>query len=73
MSPSPAVTCSACGFAWNSPTMVEGLRMLGACSKCGGALAFRDEAPRNRVTVDLPAARRRKAAAPHLVLGLPRR
>jgi hypothetical protein len=52
--------------------MVEGLRILGACSKCGGALSFRDEEPRNGIDVQLTVAGSR-STAPHLVLGLPRR
>lgn len=73
MSPLPAVTCSACGFAWNSPAMVEGLRILGACSRCGGELSFHDAMPRNGVEADISAIRIAPSTAPHLVLGLPRR
>ena len=68
MDRTPAVSCSGCGFAWNSATMAEGLRLLGSCPKCGGALAFRSEAP------EAPSASRFDAGqAPHLVLGIPRR
>jgi hypothetical protein len=70
MSPSPAVSCNSCGFAWNSSTMAEGLRILGSCPKCGGVLTFRDAAagePRIKRRIEIPAR------APHLVLGIPRR
>ena len=68
MERSPAVSCSGCGFAWNSAAMAEGLRLLGSCPKCGGGLAFRDQTP------SAPSASRFDAAqAPHLVLGIPRR
>ncbi|HEX8206765.1 MAG TPA: hypothetical protein VF587_11965 [Solirubrobacteraceae bacterium] len=62
----PAVECTSCHFAWHSARMAEGLRLLGSCPRCGGALAFPD-----------PVAPPAEAAAepggePHLVLGLPR-
>ena len=76
MSPAPSVRCSGCGFSWNSAAMADGLRLLGSCPKCSSAdLVFRDDdgdrgarfhpAPLAPIT---PAA-----AAPHLVLGIPRR
>ncbi len=67
MSRSPAVKCTACGFAWNSAVMAEGLRLLGSCPKCDGELQFRSDAP--------PAREDRVVGmrAPHLVLGIPRR
>jgi hypothetical protein len=40
----PAVECTACGFAWRSQAMAEGLRLLGSCPRCGGELAFHAEA-----------------------------
>ena len=66
----PAVRCSACNFAWNSATMAEGLRLLGACPKCSGELVFRpvSEARHNRDPVLAG-----EGTAPHLVLGIPRR
>ena len=65
----PAVSCSACGFIWNSAAMAEGLRLLGSCPKCSGELVFASEPPAP------PTAERasRATAAPHLVLGIPRR
>ena len=68
MERTPAVSCTGCGFAWNSAAMADGLRLLGSCPKCGGELSFRTEA------VETPrAARFDEAQAPHLVLGIPRR
>ncbi len=68
MERTPAVSCSGCGFGWNSAVMAEGLRLLGHCPKCGGGLVFRDEA------TEAPAPEQRAPAdAPHLVLGIPRR
>jgi hypothetical protein len=65
---SPAVSCTACGFAWNSAAMAEGLRLLGSCPKCSGELSFRNDAP------EAPrVSRTDRALAPHLVLGIPRR
>jgi hypothetical protein len=73
MSPAPAVSCTSCGFAWNSPAMADGLRLLGSCPKCAGELRFADETPRVE-RFDRPlAAVAARAAEPHLVLGIPRR
>jgi hypothetical protein len=69
MSDGPAVRCTGCEFTWNTPTMVEGLRVLGACPKCKGELEFRDDAiaPAPAQTLDADVF-----AAPHMVLGIPR-
>jgi hypothetical protein len=70
MSDDFAVRCTSCEFTWNTAAMADGLRVLGACPKCKGALEFRDDAP-----APAPAAPARDAdasAAPHMVLGLPR-
>lgn len=69
MSDGFAVRCTACEFTWNTPAMAEGLRVLGACPKCRGALEFRDEAPAAAPPADSGAD---VAAAPHMVLGIPR-
>ena len=71
MTSAPAVSCDDCGFAWNSTTMAEGLRVLGSCPRCGGVLRFR----RPVATGASPAPRPERAPtlAPHLVLGLPRK
>lgn len=59
--------------------MAEGLRLLGSCPKCGGALEFRGgeaavgerfDRAASPVAASAPAAARK---APHLVLGIPRR
>ena len=74
MNPSPAVRCSSCHFAWNSAAMADGLRLLGSCPKCSGELEFRDgegDPARDERFDRTPAAA--PAAAPHLVLGIPRR
>ena len=71
MTSTPAVSCTDCGFAWNSTTMAEGLRLLGSCPKCGGVLRFRR--PIAGDVTPAPRAERAPAVAPHLVLGLPRK
>jgi uncharacterized paraquat-inducible protein A len=66
-----AVRCTGCQFTWNTPAMADGLRVLGACPKCKGALEFRDDAPAAApVAADTRPAD--TAAAPHMVLGIPR-
>lgn len=67
---SPAVACSGCGRTWNSASMAEGLRLLGACPRCGGSLTFADEAPPSALHELPPEAA--VTMAPHLVLGIPR-
>ncbi len=62
-----AVRCTACEFTWNTPAMADGLRVLGACPKCKGELEFRDTP--EVIIAALPAD---TAAAPHMVLGIPR-
>jgi hypothetical protein len=70
MSDDFAVRCKSCQFTWNTQAMVEGLRILGACPKCKGELEFRDQAV--PATPAPPADAGVSAAAPHLVLGIPR-
>jgi hypothetical protein len=70
MSDDFAVRCTGCSFTWHTAAMVEGLRVLGSCPKCRGELEFRDAAPAPAVAADVAAAD--AAAAPHLVLGIPR-
>lgn len=65
-----AVRCTGCAFTWNTPAMAEGLRVLGACPKCRGALEFRDDAPAPAAASDARDAD--VSAAPHMVLGIPR-
>ena len=69
MTSTPAVRCTDCEFAWNSTTMAEGLRVLGSCPRCGGALRFRRDAAAGAADAMPPTP----AVAPHLVLGLPRK
>ncbi|MCW3000130.1 MAG: hypothetical protein JWN65_3679 [Solirubrobacterales bacterium] len=67
----PLVRCRACTRTWHSRTMAEGLRTIGRCPRCGGALAWLGEGADGD-----PAAAERtvdEAVAPHLVLGVPRR
>ena len=73
MSPLPTVSCTGCGFAWNSSAMAEGLRLLGSCPKCGGELAFRGDETMNGTGFEIQAEQRPAPVAPHLVLGIPRR
>lgn len=69
MAVDPAVSCQDCSRSWNSPTLVEGLRLLGTCPRCGGELNFRDaEGPASDAHLQ-----DRAGVAPHLVLGIPRR
>ena len=73
MERTPAVSCSGCGFSWNSAAMADGLRVLGSCPKCAGALVFRADAPAAPRPAAPVAASGAGVIAPHLVLGLPRR
>jgi hypothetical protein len=50
--------------------MAEGLRVLGSCPKCAGALEFGARAKGGTSAASDTAP---TAAAPHLVLGVPRR
>ncbi len=67
MSRSPRVRCGDCAFEWYSATSAHGLRIVGTCPRCGGALDFlvgpEDETP------EASPDRR----APQTVLGLPLR
>jgi ssDNA-binding Zn-finger/Zn-ribbon topoisomerase 1 len=70
MSDDFAVRCTDCRFTWNTPAMAEGLRVLGVCPKCKGELEFgsREFANARPPAADVAVG----AAAPHLVLGIPR-
>ena len=63
----PAVSCGTCQRSWNSASMAEGLKLLGACPRCGGTLSFADASP-----AEAPE-RSTAPVAPHLVLGFPQR
>jgi hypothetical protein len=65
----PAVRCLGCAFAWHSPLMADGLRLLGTCPKCDGELDFAASEP----GFAAPEAPSEDLRAPHLVLGVPRR
>jgi hypothetical protein len=68
----PAVTCTGCERTWNSASMAEGLRLLGACPRCAGTLSFAADAqPASALGRLEPETA--TAVAPHLVLGIPRR
>jgi hypothetical protein len=68
MRPAPRVHCDDCRFAWYGASADDGLRVVGACPKCGGHLTFR--------AADAPAkafamSDRLVAVSPASVLGLP--
>ncbi len=69
------VTCRGCSRTWHSITMAEGLRVIGACPRCGGELDWADGSGPAEVSVPVHVVTnvRGDAVAPHLVLGLPRR
>jgi len=67
----PLVSCRDCGFTWNSAVMADGLRLLGACPKCQGELAFRAEGEVRAHRFE--PATQPAGTAPHMVLGIPRR
>ena len=73
MSPTPTVSCTDCGFAWNSRAMAEGLRLLGSCPRCSGELAFRGDDATQGADFEIEAEKTPPPKAPHLVLGIPRR
>ena len=73
MSSDFAVRCRGCRFTWNTATMAEGLRILGACPRCSGELEFADQPPARGAAADPAGAQPATSApAPHLVLGIPR-
>jgi len=68
MRPVPRVTCDDCRFAWYGTAAEDGLRVVGACPKCGGHLEFlASDAPASAFAADDRLAR----VAPSSVLGLP--
>jgi hypothetical protein len=40
MDRAPRVRCGGCSFEWFSATSSHGLRIVGSCPRCGGALEF---------------------------------
>ena len=73
MSTRPAVSCIACARTWNSASMAEGLRLVGVCPRCGGALEFADAGADAPAVSGTAQADSEHGLAPHLVLGIPRR
>lgn len=71
----PLVHCAGCARAWHSPTLADGLRLVGKCPRCGGTLVYAEAAPSPVPAAALADAvsTDRAAVAPHLVLGVPRR
>ena len=53
--------------------MADGLRLLGACPKCGGELLFAGDARREPQPTAADERFTSASTAPHLVLGIPRR
>ena len=62
----PAVVCTTCNFAWHSPMMAYGLRLLGSCPRCDGKLDFSPTPPAEPDDLAAPEG------PPHMALGLPR-
>jgi hypothetical protein len=75
MSRSPRVRCGGCAFEWFGPTSAHGLRIVGACPRCGGVLDFlvpiEDDATPDVTGHVMPDAG--DARAPATVLGTPLR
>lgn len=65
---SPLVSCRQCQRTWNTATMAHGLRAIGSCPRCGGALRFHEDdgAPEADDHAGL------EGVPPHLALGRPR-
>ena len=68
----PTVACTSCDRTWMSASMAEGLRLLGPCPRCGGALKFASDAT-GEPAISKIAPEQAGGIAPHLVLGIPRR
>jgi hypothetical protein len=68
-----AVHCEGCSYDWRTAAMADGLRLIGSCPRCGGALTFAADAP-VAPPVDTAAelAADTSSRAPHMVLGMPR-
>ena len=66
MPSTPRVRCGGCAFEWFGATSAHGLRIVGACPRCSGALDFLvavDEPDRPATALD--------ALQPAAVLGMP--
>lgn len=79
MPPSPRVRCGGCHFAWFGATAAHGLRIVGSCPRCGGALEFlvaddddaEADAPGDPAAAEGAASERLRALHPAAVLGTP--
>jgi hypothetical protein len=68
MSSDPRVRCDTCDFAWYGATAAHGLRVVGACTRCGGELEFlTDDDPASAS----PVPERLLGVSPASVLGTP--
>jgi hypothetical protein len=72
MRPAPRVRCDGCLFEWFGPTASHGLRIVGACPRCGGHLEFLvpDETS-GPAGAPGPVERALEQLAPASVLGTP--
>jgi PHP family Zn ribbon phosphoesterase len=64
----PLAHCTRCDREWRSEAMLEGLRLLGQCPRCGGEIQtvrFEASSPSEAPALD-------PDRPPHLVLGIPR-
>lgn len=69
----PAARCLDCNAVWHSTLLLDGLRLIGTCPRCGGGtLEFRDAAT-SAESGPASAKADKAAAGPHLVMGVPRR
>jgi hypothetical protein len=71
MSRTPLVRCGGCAFEWFGATSAHGLRIVGTCPRCGGALDFLAPIADDQVDEPLPGAD--DTRSPALVLGTPLR
>jgi hypothetical protein len=72
MRPAPRVRCDGCGFEWFGPTASHGLRIVGACPRCGGHLDFLEPAEEPAVaSAPGPVERALTQVSPASVLGTP--
>jgi hypothetical protein len=68
MRPAPRVQCDHCSFAWYGASAADGLRVVGACPRCGGELIFLGSEPSSSA---FAVAERLAGVMPAAVLGLP--
>ncbi|HEY3018818.1 MAG TPA: hypothetical protein VGJ32_01435 [Solirubrobacteraceae bacterium] len=70
MRSSPRVRCEDCDFAWYGATAAHGLRVIGACARCGGRLDFL-AADEPAAPAAAPITERLAGMSPAAVLGTP--